>query len=235
MSRIFPLPNIVGQSDITRYNLNKKPVLDYKVKNYYNNTDLSPKEKCDKKTFIIKNGKDDYERNIRYSVRKNNPNTFYLDTNDNVTIERNPDLPYFSYPTKLFSTGDDKRNHKLDNDDNLPIPFSLLDDSGMLDTNKYNMPLIKNQEYRYNILNENRNRILNDYCSKENNMKKITNLTIGEILINMKNTIYNLIYKLFNNQLDKDDLKKDNTAFYIGLFLIVICFLFILLKYINNK
>ena len=66
-------------------------------------------------------------------------------------------------------------------------------------------------------------------------MKKITNLTIGEILINMKNTIYNLIYKLFNNQLDKDDLKKDNTAFYIGLFLIIICFLFILLKYINNK
>jgi len=61
--------------------------------------------------------------------------------------------------------------------------------------------------------------------SKEETTKSITNMTIAELLINIKDAWFDMIDDLLQNQFNLEIFTKNNRLFYIGLTLVVIIIL----------
>ena len=61
--------------------------------------------------------------------------------------------------------------------------------------------------------------------SKEETTKSITNITIAELLINIKDAWFDMIDDLLQNQFNLEIFTKNNRLFYIGLTLVVIIIL----------
>ena len=97
----------------------------------------------------------------------------------------------------------------------------------------------KEFEYKQNL---NNNKIEDDNSIIIKDKKRLHEMSIGEIMINMKNEIFSIIYEIlsinFNsyNSFIKIFIIK-NRLFYIGLFLIIICILLFLIDFLlkNNK
>lgn len=65
---------------------------------------------------------------------------------------------------------------------------------------------------------------------EEDETKKVTDLTVKEIIINTKNEIFDLIYEIISFDFEgfngfTELLVKNNRLFYIGIFLLFICFI----------
>ena len=57
----------------------------------------------------------------------------------------------------------------------------------------------------------------------------LTQLSIGQLLINMKNTIFGIPEDIFSQGFSKQVFTKDNRLFYLGIFLILIFILYLIL------
>ena len=72
---------------------------------------------------------------------------------------------------------------------------------------------------------------------KKETIKKITDLSVGDILTNTKNEVLDLIYEIISFEFEGFDgfidlFIKNNRLFYVGLFMLLICCILYLISYI---
>ena len=72
---------------------------------------------------------------------------------------------------------------------------------------------------------------------KKEKIKKITDLSVGDILTNTKNEVLDLIYEIISFEFEGFDgfidlFIKNNRLFYVGLFMLLICCILYLISYI---
>ena len=105
---------------------------------------------------------------------------------------------------------------------------------GKFDVKKFNKEYdkeMKKIQKNYNLKQKN---LLDEY-DKEANKKEITNLTSSQILINMKDTLFDIIKEITTLDFNGFDgfvriFTKNDRLFYLGIFLLIVSFLFFLLS-----
>ena len=108
-------------------------------------------------------------------------------------------------------------------------------DNNNFDIDKFNKRFKQMQDEEKNKNKLEREQYLKSLEEKDE-IKKVTDFTIKEIIINTKNEIFDLIYEIISFDFEGFDgfiglLVKNNRLFYIGIFLLFICFL---LYFISN-
>lgn len=74
-----------------------------------------------------------------------------------------------------------------------------------------------------------------DLLSQEIEKEKLHNMTFGNIFINMKEEVFGTIYDLLSFNYDNSILEifsKNNRLFYLGIFLILLCFVLYIISYL---
>ena len=65
--------------------------------------------------------------------------------------------------------------------------------------------------------------------------KLLHELSFYELVVNMKNTVFDIIDEIVNNKVTKDTFKKNNRLFYIGLLLILFSMILIALNIVMPR
>ena len=102
-------------------------------------------------------------------------------------------------------------------------------DNNNFDINKFNKRFKEIQDEEKNKEKLEREEYLKNQ-EKEEKIDKVTDLTVKEIIINTKNEIFDLIYEIISFDFEGFEgfiglLTKNNRLFYIGIFLLFICFI----------
>jgi hypothetical protein len=71
--------------------------------------------------------------------------------------------------------------------------------------------------------------------NKEGPPKKLDQLSIGDHIIGIKNTAFNIIVDLQNEPLTIDIFTKDNRLFYLGLLMLIIFLIYLIFKYVYDN
>ena len=102
-------------------------------------------------------------------------------------------------------------------------------DNNNFDIDKFNKKFKQMQDEEKNKEKLEREEYLKNLEEKQE-INKITDLTVKEIIINTKNEIFDLIYEIISFDFEGFEgfiglLTKNNRLFYIGIFLLFICFI----------
>jgi len=100
-------------------------------------------------------------------------------------------------------------------------------DSGKFDVDKFNRDFDQYKSKRKNEMKDNIERKLDELNTPPDETPPY-NLSIGQIMINMKDAIFNIIDDLLNFKISWNILLKQNRLFYLGLMLIIIAVIFYL-------
>ena len=175
-------------------------------------------------------------------------------TNNNTINNKNHYISIPTQPSPIIKKSDLNTEYKQELDSNIT---SIIDMKNM-QNNNYAVPYTKNltqtdrlysnnekffdsKEFNKNfdkyIESQSKNRLINEQI-KLNDLNSITNIKIypyqlplNKILINIKNTWFNLFDNIITNNKIKFDF-NDDTIFYISITLIVVALLYIILLFI---
>ena len=98
--------------------------------------------------------------------------------------------------------------------------------NGKLDIDHYNRDISQYSEIRKNDIKILIDRKLED-LNKQKPVELVYDLSIGQIIINLKDSLFNILDDVINLRLNSNTLTKENRLFYLGIFLIVLaCIMF---------
>jgi|688.fasta_scaffold858094_1 hypothetical protein len=108
-------------------------------------------------------------------------------------------------------------------------------DSGKFDIDKFNRDFDQYKDQRKEEMRERIDKKISE-LNKPVEQVALYDLSIGQIMINMKDAIFNIIDDLLNFKISKNVFIKQNRLFYIGIFIILIAIiLYLYMFFINNK
>lgn len=116
-------------------------------------------------------------------------------------------------------------------DNMLYNPLDFFTSSGEFNLALFNKSFRDEQQRRMDYYNDLEQQRLNDLNILQKAKPKLLDLTIGEHLIQMKDTPFDMFKDLTNAPLNSEILLKNNRLFYIGLFFL---FIFIMYLILNN-
>lgn len=98
--------------------------------------------------------------------------------------------------------------------------------NGKLDIDHYSRDISQYSEIRKNDIKILIDRKLED-LNKQKPVELVYDLSIGQIIINLKDSLFNILDDVINLRLNSNTLTKENRLFYLGIFLIVLaCIMF---------
>lgn len=98
--------------------------------------------------------------------------------------------------------------------------------NGKLDIDHYNKQISQYSEIRKNDTKLLVEQKLND-INKQKPVELVYDLSIGQIIINLKDNMFDILDDILNSRLTSETFTKDNRLFYLGLFMIIVaCILF---------
>lgn len=107
-------------------------------------------------------------------------------------------------------------------------------DDGKFDVDKFTRDFDQYKDKRKEEMRERIDRKL-DELNKPPEITPPYNLSIGQIMINMKDAIFNIIDDLLNFKISWNILLKENRMFYLGIFILIIACIFYLYAFFLNE
>lgn len=113
-------------------------------------------------------------------------------------------------------------------------PARFFTSSGEFNLSQFNKLYREEQLKRINFYRSQEEARLKE-LDKNQPAPDLLNYTLGQHLINMKNTPFNIGSDLINDQFSYRIFTKDNRMFYLGLILVIIFLIYLILAYFLNS
>ena len=133
-----------------------------------------------------------------------------------------------------FEAGKDLADPSNDFKINEDGSYRYKSGNGEFDADKFNLGFDQYREKRKKEM-EKKMRVNLDELNKPEEITPLYNQSIGQILINTKDSMFQILDDLLQNKFTLDTFTRNNRLFYIGLvFVLIACFMYLYTLYIDD-